>query len=593
MNNQAMQNTPILQLLFPAVAAVTCLALLSPRRKGSMSGQSVAAEMGQAGCPQEIMQKVCEMAQAMEGIVAACILDPHGSVVANSCMWGDQPLPEGVLVEAKGKCPLPVSITKPWGLNPRTLVNVPFQSGDGAAEYSFFAILAGTQKSATKRTPQIIGFVNALANNLRTAHLEAEQDRLNLHDGLTGLPNRTLLHSMIKQLQEANQRFTYLHIDINKLETLNVAYGHETTDKLIKLLAARLKQSIRTCDIAARVGGDEVCAVLKGLTDEDEVAFMVRKIADAMASPYGIDGKYVSLSISIGVRVITAQIPYKDMMGQAVKAMRQAKKAGRNKWAVYTPQMEDAAAETLRIEAELDAAAERGELEIHFQPQVDIQNLTVIAHEALIRWKHPEMGLVPPDKFIPIAEESGKIIELGRWILDQACALASRLHEGTNIKTRVAINVSAVQLRHPGFVDDVKQALERHNISPSLVELEITETAVIQNHEIAALKLKALGELGISIAIDDFGVGHSSLSILKDIPANRIKIDRSFVKGLPGAAHDVAIIRAIIEMSRALNMEVIAEGIETEEQARMILDAGCAEGQGWLYGKPQRISHYL
>ena len=429
-----------------------------------------------------------------------------------------------------------------------------------------------------------------------------EIQQLAFFDSLTRLPNRRLLMDRLKQALASSARSkrqgAVLFLDLDHFKVLNDSRGHDVGDLLLQQVAERLTLCVREGDTVARLGGDEYVVVLEDLSEDGlETAALTetiaKKIIDALNQPYPLDEHEHHSTPSIGISIFGEQlITVEELLKQADIAMYQAKKAGRNTMRFFNPQMQTTITARVSLERELRKAIDKKQLALYYQIQVDNAGHQLGA-EALIRWVHPERGLVSPAQFIPLAEETGLILPIGNWVLDAACAQIKAWHK--NALTRdltLSINVSAKQFRQSDFVTQVKSAIERHAIDPMQLKLELTESLLLENIEETIHSMSALGELGVQFSLDDFGTGYSSLQYLKKLPLYQLKIDQSFVRDIVTDSHDRSIVRTIIAMAQSLYLNVIAEGVETEQQKELLLSHGCKRYQGYLFGKPVPIKEF-
>lgn len=417
--------------------------------------------------------------------------------------------------------------------------------------------------------------------------------RLAYHDALTGLPNRLLFNDRVEQMlahaRRHGTRVALLLLDLDRFKLINDTLGHAAGDELLQVIATRLQQSVRKEDTVARLGGDEFAIVTAQTDPVAEAALLAQKLVSLIVQPVVIAGQALTISASVGIGMFPEDAADPASLAKcADMAMYGAKQSGRNAYAFYTAQMTDTALETLAIDRGLRTAISNGELELFYQPQIELAGGKIVGIEALIRWHRPQRGLESPAKFIPVAEESDLIDAIGNWVFDEACSCLHRWHSSRLPPMRLAINLSARQLRNPSFVNSIRERLERLiRVDGFYLELEITETALqTAPHIIDALN--ELKSLGLQIAIDDFGTGYSSLNSLKHLPVDVLKIDRSFIHGIPEDADDRAIASAIIAMGHNLGMRVIAEGVETEQQLQFLIDQQCDEVQGFLVHPPLR-----
>ena len=420
---------------------------------------------------------------------------------------------------------------------------------------------------------------------------QEQLDYLAHHDALTGLPNRTSLDEFLEhELHHASrsgEQLAVLFLDLDRFKHINDSLGHAVGDELLRGVAARLRERLRDEDLVARIGGDEFVLVLREVGRETDAGHVAQKLMECLQEPIRIEGHEVHVTASIGIALYPRDGETAEhLLRNADAAMYRAKEEGRNTYRFYTEELTRRAMDRVLIESRLRHAIARHELFLEYQPQVSLTDGRLLGVEALVRWNDPERGLVPPGDFISQAEESALIHELGRWVLEESCRQAARWREEGFAFERLAVNVSVLELRRERFVDEVKTLLGRFGLPTGILELEVTESALMHEIELAAGMMEALRDLGVHLAIDDFGTGYSSLYYLKRLPVNRLKIDRSFVRDMPEDPNDVAIARAIVALGHSLGLGVIAEGVETEAQARLLLEAGCYEAQGYLYGRP-------
>jgi diguanylate cyclase (GGDEF)-like protein/PAS domain S-box-containing protein len=428
--------------------------------------------------------------------------------------------------------------------------------------------------------------------------LEAELERRASHDPLTGLPNR---HTLVDRLGQAllrtkrgkeGRKVGVLFMDLDGFKTINDSLGHEAGDRLLVTVAERLRKRLRPEDVLARFGGDEFAVLLEEVADASETIRVAQRIAESLREPFTVNDHQVNLSTSVGIALGSAHT--KDdpegMLRNADAAMYKAKEQGLGCYAVFDPAMQTRAQERLELEAELRRALEQGEFVLYYQPEVSLYNGSMVGLEALLRWQHPERGLLKPSAFVPLAEETDVIAPIGRWVLEEACRQAKRWEEEHPLASPMTmeVNLSSKQLRRRELARTVEEALTRAGVEAHTLALDITETVLIGASEHNAQALEALKKMGIRLSLDDFGTGYSSLSYLKRLPVDRVKVDRSFVKGLGGNATDTAVVRMIIELCHTLGVEVLAEGVETSEQAALLKDMGCDVGQGYYFARPLR-----
>jgi diguanylate cyclase (GGDEF)-like protein/PAS domain S-box-containing protein len=422
---------------------------------------------------------------------------------------------------------------------------------------------------------------------------QAELAHQALHDPLTGLPNRLLfldrLEVALAHLGRRDGAVAVLFLDLDRFKLINDSHGHEVGDQVLMEMAGRLRGLLRPSDTLSRFGGDEFTILCEEVSNDEDAVAVAERIADALAEPVPLVDREVFLSASIGIalgrdRAMSAGALLRD----ADAAMYGAKERGRSRYAIFDGAMRLRGAERLETETSLRRAIERGELRVHYQPEVDLATGRAVGVEALVRWAHPERGLVAPGEFIPVAEDTGLIVPIGEWVLREACRQA---HEWQgkfgDEPLRMAVNLSGRQLADANLHDAVAAALADADLPPDLLCLEITESAVTEDPTRARVTLRAVKRLGVRLAIDDFGVGFSSLSQIRQLPpADEIKIDRSFISGLARNREDEAIVASVISLARSLEVETIGEGVETAEQADRLRDLGCDYAQGFHFARP-------
>ena len=455
----------------------------------------------------------------------------------------------------------------------------------GLASLSLLSITLLLSVVDSRLASRTAGLVNSLSNANRKLHHMA------LHDSLTRLPNRSLLEDRICQAIASSERsgkgFAVMFLDLDRFKTINDSLGHHYGDKLLQGVADRLSQALRAEDTVARLGGDEFVVLLVDVPTPTVAANVAQKLLDRLALPIAVEGQEQIVSVSIGISLYPEDgTQLRDLMSNADSAMYHAKKMGRANFQFFTPQMNAAAGARLALEKDLRRALDQGEFELHYQPKVDVASGAVHAMEALVRWRSPERGLVPPNEFIPVAEDIGLIIPLGAWVLREACRQNCAWQRAGLPPLRVAVNLSAYQFAQSNLPDFVAGVLAETGMAANCLELEVTESVVMHNPAEAALILERLHAQGIHISVDDFGTGYSSLSYLKQFRLDTLKIDRSFVRHISSDADDAAIVRSVIALAHSLRLRVIAEGVETDEQLAYLRHLGCDQYQGYLSSKP-------
>ncbi len=427
-----------------------------------------------------------------------------------------------------------------------------------------------------------------------TERRKAEQriEFLAYHDTLTGLPNRVLVQDRfvqaVAQAERSQTKVALVYLDLDNFKGINDSLGHAAGDLLLKEVALRLVTCVRDTDTISRQGGDEFLLVLRDLPDTDIVSAILMKIMDSLQQPVVTEGgQELSTTASVGVAIYPDDgRDFDTLRKKADQAMYRSKEAGRNAYHFFDPAMDAEASEHMLMRSGLRRALEHDEFVLHYQPQFDLASGAIIGVEALLRWQHPALGTVAPGRFIAVAEESGLIVPMGDWVLQEACRQAAQWQREGLPPLPVAVNLSAIQFKRGNIERAVERALTDSGLAPGLLELELTESILIQNVESVLNVLTRLKQMGVMLAIDDFGTGYSSLSYLKRFDIDRLKIDQSFVRDLAVDADDAAIVRAIIQMAHNLNFTTIAEGVETEEMRSQLLSFGCDAAQGYLYARP-------
>ncbi|GLK90202.1 bifunctional diguanylate cyclase/phosphodiesterase [Pseudomonas turukhanskensis] len=428
-----------------------------------------------------------------------------------------------------------------------------------------------------------------------TGEVEARRqiEFLSQHDALTGLPNRTCLQAFLdgklKVLSTQENPLVLLSLDLDRFKPVNDLLGHAAGDQVLNEVSRRLCECVRHEDLVARVGGDEFVLILCDLSNQDNVEALCQRVLASIEQPIEIDGHQTFISASIGITMAPNDaLEASELLRYADIALYEAKAGGRSTWRFYSGDMNAKIVERRRLEADLRFAIKHGELRLHFQPRYRIADGQIVGAEALVRWQHPERGLIPPDTFIPIAEQTGLIIALSNWVMSTACQYAAQWPQPLFL----SINLSPIEFKSGGLVERIEQALADSGLNPARVELEITESVMLDDAGGALALMHTLKKLGVRLAMDDFGTGYSSLSYLRTFPFDGLKIDRSFLNRLGESADDRAIILAIVGLGHALSLTVTAEGIETAEHLRMLNAVGCDEGQGFFLSRPLDVQAF-
>ena len=428
--------------------------------------------------------------------------------------------------------------------------------------------------------------------SLALNHARAVEEAVHeaLHDSLTGLPNRSLfldrMRHALARAERGSEPVAVLFCDLDGFKTVNDSLGHRTGDRLLVSVAERLTECLRPADTIARLGGDEFAVLLEELREPGDAARAAQRVLEALKAPFELRGREFYISASIGIAAGAGDA--ETLLRDADLAMYRAKGSGKGRYAVYEPGMHTAIVERLELEVDLKRALEREELAVVYQPIFSLTDGSVTGVEALVRWRHPTRGIVMPESFVPMAEESGLIGELGRWVLRKSC------HQGALWRAKypghpglaIGVNISGAQLREPGLVQEVADALSESQLDATGLTLEITETALMETFDNAIEQMDGLNELGVDLAIDDFGTGYSSLRYLRRLPLDVMKIERSFIAGIGGPGEEAELLRAIIDLAGIFGLHVVAEGIERPEQRTRLLELGCELGQGHLMSEP-------
>jgi diguanylate cyclase (GGDEF)-like protein/PAS domain S-box-containing protein len=449
-----------------------------------------------------------------------------------------------------------------------------FQQAESLQESGRIVLLRGTLQDITERKMN-----------------EARIEYLANHDALTDLPNRNLLNDRIgqaiAQARRTDQHLATLVLDLDRFKFVNDGFGHPMGDALLKAVAARLKLAIREGDTVARLGGDEFVILLTSLADTDAAESVVKTVLATFAEPFVLDGHTLHISTSIGISVFPEDgITGEMLLKTADAALYSAKDKGRNGYQFYSRHMGVQVEERAELEAALHQAVARQEFELHYQPKVDLKSGLVYGVEALLRWRRPDVGLIPPDRFIPLAEETGLIVTIGEWVLRTACAQLKNWHLSDYPELTMAVNVSARQFRQQNIPELVRNVLADNGLAAEYLELELTESVLMQNREVVTKALLQLKEIGVTLSLDDFGTGYSSLSYLKQFPIDVVKIDQSFIQDVTSSVDGASLTKSIIAMAESLHMTTIAEGVETEAQLNFLHANNCDAIQGFYFSRP-------
>jgi len=440
------------------------------------------------------------------------------------------------------------------------------------------------------------GRISRLRERLRRSNEELRSAlgavrQMATHDHLTGLPNRVLFNEELQRALARADRHarpvTLFFMDLDRFKNINDTLGHQFGDRVLQEAAGRLAGCVREGDVIARLGGDEFVLLVEEIGDMSALTEIARKLLAAVTDLGTIDGQDLNVSLSIGICSFPADgRDAKTLLAGADIAMYRAKEQGRNRFCFFSAELRSHTPEKLTLEAGLRHGLERAEFRVHYQPKIDMTSGEITGVEALLRWQHPELGLLAPDKFIPLAEETGLIVPIGLWTLREVCSRTRAWKEAGLPRMPVAVNLSAAQFGQEQLVPQLAEIIRSTGIEPGILELEITESMVMRDPEEAVKLMENLRGMGVRLTIDDFGTGYSSLGYLKRFPINSLKVDRSFVRDLPHSADDIAITRAVIAMAHSLQMNVIAEGVELKEQFDVLRDEGCDEFQGFLCRPP-------
>jgi diguanylate cyclase (GGDEF)-like protein len=441
---------------------------------------------------------------------------------------------------------------------------------------------------------EIIGVVALIRDITERKAAEQQIEYQAYHDALTGLANRRLfqehLSLALALAQRRGKHVAVLFLDLDHFKLVNDSLGHSVGDALLQEIGRRLKGAVRHGDTVARVGGDEFTIVLQDLSHAQDAAAVARNVLHTIAEPISVGEHKLYATASIGITMFPDDgDDAETLLKNADTAMYRAKAEGRNTYQMSTRELSRSTHERMTVESGLHSALEAGQFALLYQPQIDVETMDIVGMEALLRWNHPERGVILPEEFIGIAEDRGLILPIGDWVLRQACRDVRRFHDRGMQHFRVAVNLSPRQFRDPALATAVESALADAGVAAETLELEITETVAMENVELTMSTLEHFRRSGVTIAIDDFGTGHSSLSYLKRFPLDALKIDRAFVTDLPDSFEDSAIVSSVIQLANGLGLRVVAEGVETAEQLEFLKDAGCREVQGFYFSHPIEV----
>ena len=464
------------------------------------------------------------------------------------------------------------------------------KSGEVFPEWLGISTLRGT-------TGEVTHYVAISSDISERKASEARIEFLAHHDPLTDLPNRLLLKDRLERAivhgERTETKVALLFVDLDRFKTVNDSLGHPVGDRLLREAAQRLRQSIRDMDTVSRQGGDEFLVVLTELRDGDAITRVAEDILSALAVPFFLDGHDVAISCSIGVAVFPEDgSDFDGLQKKADIAMYHAKEAGRNTFRYYTERMNIDAMERLDLQNRLRRGSELGEFVLYYQPIIELASNAIVGAEALVRWNSDDFGLVAPGRFISVAEESGLIVQLGEWVLSEACRELRRWHDAGHTQLSMAVNLSAIQFRRGSVEESVMRALEAAGADPAALELELTESILLQGAEHVLASVRRLKSLGVRLSLDDFGTGYSSLAYLKRFAIDKLKIDQSFVRDLPTDPDNAAIVRAVIQMAKSLNLRVLAEGVESDAAAENLRLLECDFVQGFHFGRPMPAEEF-
>jgi len=456
--------------------------------------------------------------------------------------------------------------------------------------HTWIHLLAGALHD---RNGELLGYLGAISDISELKAAQIQMENLAFYDPLTGLANRRLfknrLEKAVKSVLRSGSSMALMFLDMDQFKRINDTLGHDAGDILLKEVAVRLNATVRENDTVSRIGGDEFTILLTDVHQTADVLIVAEKLLRSLAKPIRIKGQDIVTTVSIGITMTPEDsTDVNTLMKNADLAMYRAKELGRNNFQFYSEDMNHSILEHLAMEKELKEAIQREQFTLMFQPKVSLFDYGITGVETLIRWEHPDKGMITPDRFIPVAEETGQILEIGDWVLEQSCRQISSLIRNNVLPTsaKVAVNLSAKQFADPDLAQRIRNVIEISQLPPECLELEITESTLMDDVESAIGIMQEIKKTGVSIAIDDFGTGYSSLAYIKRFPIDVLKVDRSFVMDIPEDQNDMAITAAVIAMAHKLSLEVVAEGVETQDQLHFLRRNNCDEGQGYLFSRP-------
>jgi diguanylate cyclase (GGDEF)-like protein len=436
-----------------------------------------------------------------------------------------------------------------------------------------------------------LGMVVEMFNRMAAAVQGGQKELAHqaFHDPLTDLPNRDLFkdrvgHALTRQIRD-RKPLAVMFVDLDDFKTVNDSLGHAAGDQLLSWMAERLGRSVRPSDTVARLGGDEFAVLVEDMRGQRDAILVAERIIDALTEPLAIEGKEIFVHASVGIAITYGGIEMDELLKNADVAMYAAKRSGKGRYEVFDTSMNEGVLERLELKAELQRAVERNEFVLHYQPLVDLASGQIVGAEALVRWNHPKRGLVAPNEFVPLAEETGLIVPIGRWVMKEACHQIHEWQYHYGLDLKISVNLSGKQFQEGAFVSEVARVLRETPLAASYLTLEITESMLLLNTAATIERLEELRALGVHVAIDDFGTGYSSLNYLRQFPIGTVKIDKSFTDGIAQGVEESALARAVLKLSHTLGMDTVAEGVGSTDQVAVLKDLGCTTGQGSLFGR--------